>query len=162
MYIDERINGFQFVFEYEGDEIRSVKIDYLSDGTKIATEDISSVKQVEEIREQLTEKIIINLKGLDALKERKEESEGIFILKVANMFRIDILQEQDDMLDIEVTFITSGKVMTSSVIPKVKKSKLEKLKNILRDNTKYNLTCTQQCLAISYLDMLALLKINKQ
>ena len=39
---------------------------------------------------------------------------------------------------------------------------VEKLKNILRDNTKYNLTCTQQCLAISYLDMLALLKINKQ
>ena len=91
MYIDERINGFQFVFEYEGDEIRSVKIDYLSDGTKIATEDISSVKQVEEIREQLTEKIIINLKGLDALKERKEDSEGIFILKVANMFRFNVV-----------------------------------------------------------------------
>ena len=79
MYIDERINGFQFVFEYEGDEIRSVKIDYLSDGTKIATEDISSVKQVEEIREQLTEKIIINLKGLDALKEKKIQKEFLFL-----------------------------------------------------------------------------------
>ena len=55
-----------------------------------------------------------------------------------------------------------NKVMTSSVITKVKRSKIEKIKNILRDNTMYNLTCTQQCLAISYLDMLVLVKLNKQ
>lgn len=78
------------------------------------------------------------------------------------MFKLDILKEEEDMLDIEITFISSGKVMVSSIIPKVKRSKLKEIENLLKDNTRYNLTCTQQCRAISYLDMLALIELNKK
>ena len=167
MYTDERITCFQFFIEYEGEDeekIRNLKVDYWSDEEILNTENFGEVtsKELKILQKQLTEMVMTNLDIFDNWTKIKKLSKRNYVLGVANMFKIDILKEKDDMLDIEITFITSGKVMTSSVITKVKKSKIEKIKNILRDNTMYNLTCTQQCLAISYLDMLVLVKLNKQ
>ena len=53
---------------------------------------------------------------------------------------------QDEKTPIRVT----GKILTNK--------ELEEIREILSDNMLYNLTCTRQCQAVTYLDLLAVIE----
>lgn len=170
MYTDVngRITGFEFKFEEviqnkNNEEVkRKMSIDYFENGNKLLTEIIGCCitdELLEKIQERLLEAVMINQNVYDTWTEAKKFTNRNRILGVANMFRVDVLnQNSDEMLDINVIFIKSGYRISESTFTNVPKEKLEEIREILSDNMLYNLTCTRQCQAVTYLDLLAVIE----
>ena len=141
---------------------RKMSIDYFENGNKLLTEIIGCCitdELLEKIQERLLEAVMINQNVYDTWTEAKKFTNRNRILGVANMFRVDVLnQNSDEMLDINVIFIKSGYRISESTFTNVPKEKLEEIREILSDNMLYNLTCTRQCQAVTYLDLLAVIE----
>ena len=167
MYADvnERITGFEFNFDnseqIERRDEFPLQIDYFENGKKIFSEYLGTVTNVElrRIQERLLESVMVNQDIYDSWEEAKKFTNRNRILGVANMFRMDVINgNSDKTCDIKIAFIKSGYRITTSTITNISKEKLEEIKELLVDNMKFNLTCTQQCNAVTYLDILAVIE----
>ena len=131
MYTDVngRITGFEFKFEEviqnkNNEEVkRKMSIDYFENGNKLLTEIIGCCitdELLEKIQERLLEAVMINQNVYDTWTEAKKFTNRNRILGVANMFRVDVLnQNSDEMLDINVIFIKSGYRISESTFTNV-------------------------------------------
>lgn len=165
MYTDanNRITGYQFFFEKEKNEnipeeeckLKSLRVDYLADGEFIISEDIGAVdkRTVEKIQQKLNEDIMVNLNVFDNWTENKKNSNRSKTLGLFNMYKIEVL----DKNNVGITFIKSGYKAGETVISGVTEEKMEKIKNILSETTKHNLTCTRQCDSVTWLEVLAII-----
>lgn len=166
MYTDvnKMVTGYQFFFEKEEDEnileeerkIKNLRVDYLVDGEFVYYENFGVVdaETVEKIQQKLNEAIMINLNVFDSWTEAQKNLKRNKILGVANMFRIDVLDNKEE---INVTFIRSGYKIATSTIKNVSEERMKEIKRIFSENMEYNLTCTQQCQAVTWLDLLAII-----
>ena len=156
----ERITGFQIVKNSE-----SVKIDYLEKGKCITTSEFCKVDEesLKAVQRNLISSIIMNLGLAKKLVESRKISMRNTALEITNMFRINIIKNNiNGTKDIEVVFIKNGYRETSSIFKEVTAKQIDEMRNVLVDNTEWNLTCTRQCEAIHYLDMLAVLEQIKE
>lgn len=166
MYTDvnKMVTGYQFFFEREEDEnilekerkIKNLRVDYLVDGEFVYYENFGVVdaETVEKIQQKLNEAIMINLNVFDSWTEAQKNLKRNKLLGVANMFRIDVLDNKEE---INVTFIRSGYKIATSTIKNVSEERMKEIKRIFSENMEYNLTCTQQCQAVTWLDLLAII-----
>lgn len=156
----ERITGFQIVKRNDD----SVRIDYLEKGRCITTEELAMVdnKSLESIQKNLMSNIIMNLGLAKSWTESKKITMRNTALWVTNMFRINIINSTKMAKDIEVIFIKNGYLETSAIFNEVTDKQIDRIREILVDNTEWNLTCRHQCEAISYLDMLVILEQIKE
>lgn len=166
MYTDvnKMVTGYQFFFEKEDDEnileeerkIKNLRVDYLVDGEFVYYENFGVVdaETVEKIQQKLNEAIMINLNVFDSWTEAQKNLKRNKLLGVANMFRIDVLDNKEE---INVTFIRSGYKIATSTIKNASEERMKEIKRIFSENMEYNLTCTQQCQAVTWLDLLAII-----
>ena len=166
MYTDvnKMVTGYQFFFEKEENEnipeearnIKNLRVDYLVDGEFVYYENFGVVdaETVEKIQQKLNEAIMINLNVFDSWTEAQKNLKRNKLLGVANMFRIDVLDNKEE---INVTFIRSGYKIATSTIKNVSEERMKEIKRIFSENMEYNLTCTQQCQAVTWLDLLAII-----
>ncbi len=166
MYTDVNpmVTGYQFFFENEENEnileeerkIKNLRVDYLSDGEFVYYEEFEAIdeKTVEKIQQKLNKAIMINLNVFDSWTEAQKNLKRNKLLGVANMFRIDVLDNKEE---INVTFIRSGYKIANSIVKNVSAERMKKIKRIFSENMEYNLTCTQQCQAVTWLDLLAII-----
>ena len=162
--VERSITGFKFnpiLKKVRGKEqLVGLKVEYLEDGELIAREIFQHIDEVqlERLKLQLLELCIINL-GLEKnWTESKKISKRNRVLGVANMFKIETLKEQKDgKKDIRVQFFTNGSFLAESDFKEVTESKLDKIRQLLSDNTAYNLTVQRQCNAVTWLDLIAVI-----
>ena len=166
MYTDVNpmVTGYQFFFEREENidipeeerKIKNLRVDYLVDGKFVYYENFGVVdaETVEKIQQKLNEAIMINLNVFDSWTEAQKNLKRNKLLGVANMFRIDVLDNKEE---INVTFIRSGYKIANSIVKDVSAERLQKIKRKISENMVYNLTCTQQCQAVTWLDLLAII-----
>lgn len=146
------MTGFEFHLEFEkirGEEVlKRLTVDFLEKGRLISTEVFESIneKQFERLQTQLLDSIIINLNLEENWTKAKELSMRNKVLGVVNMFRIDILQENEDgTVDIRIGFIRSGYRAADSIFKNVSIPNLKDIEWMLLDNTSFNLRCDSQC-----------------
>ena len=137
MYTDvnKMVTGYQFFFEKEEDEnileeerkIKNLRVDYLVDGEFVYYENLGVVdaETVEKIQQKLNEAIMINLNVFDSWTEAQKNLKRNKLLGVANMFRIDVLDNKEE---INVTFIRSGYKIATSTIKNVSEERMKEKK----------------------------------
>lgn len=148
------------------DVLKSLTVDFFEKGRLIFTEFFSGIneEQLERLQRQLLDLVIINLNLEENWTKAKERSMRTKVIGVVNMFRIDILKENEDgTLDIRVGFIRSGYHVTDSIFKYVSTKDIEEIEWTLSDNTAFNLRCDRQCNAVTYIDLIAVIdqKLSK-
>ncbi len=162
--IDTLIDGFElhpyFLKIRDKQILKRLKIDFLRKGEVLATEsyDNITIKELERLQKQLLDSIIMNLNIEDSWTKAKQMSVTTRTLGVVNMYKIELLGENEDKTrNIKICFIKSGYRTAESVFHGVSKEKYESIISILSNNSAFNLTCTKQCNAVHYLDLLAIM-----
>lgn len=162
--LEKRITGFylrpKFKRMLNGEEVEEgVELELLEDGYVISTK--SRKGRVEDLRGlqyYYLEAVIKNLGLENNWTESKDTTDRSEVLGVVNMFKIDILEKYGNGLqDIKITFLKSGYFFAESTFEAISNEALEKSRTILIDNTVYNLGCKEQCRAITFIDMLAVI-----
>ena len=161
--INNMITGYQFFFEKEEKEnipeeewkIKNLRVDYLADGEFVISEDFGAVDKqtVEKIQQKLNEGIMVNLNVFDNWTENKKISNRNKTLGIFNMYKMEVLEKNN----VRITFIKSGYKTGETVITGVTEEKKERIKELLSETSKHNLTCTRQCDAVTWLDVLAII-----
>lgn len=164
--IDKYIDGFELfpLYEENDDEkvLKALRVSYLEKGRELVKELIEGVDevQVERIQNYLLERVIVNLNLVDHVMETEKLSRKRKTIGVANMFRIDVTNQEenkDGPFDITVVFIKNGFWFTETNFKAVPKEVVEEIREFLSDSMKYNLTCDTQCRALSILDIIAVM-----
>ena len=162
--VEKSITGFKFdpiLNKVRGKELlKGLKVEYLEDGKVIAREIFQNIDEIqkERLSQQLLEQSIMNLCLRKNWTESKKLSKKNKVLGVVNMFKIDILKEHENgKKDIRVEFLKSGSYFSESDFKFLSDSDIEKIRNILSDNTAYNLTVDKQCNAVTWLDLIAVI-----
>lgn len=161
---DNRITGFELHPEFEnvkGKEVlKKLQVDFLEKGRLVFTENFYSIneEQLKRLQQQLLNLVIMNLEVEENWTRAKALSKRARVLGVVNMFRIDILkQNENGTMDIKITFIRSGYYAAESTFKNVSKSDLDYIEPMISDNMAYNLRCDSQCNAVTYIDLIAII-----
>lgn len=160
--IDSNITGFLLLPEYESmrngtKKLRKLNFELLKDGDILLTGSYNEIneEQLKRFQTQLLKMCMFNLDIAENFEQIERQAELKRNLDIVNMFKINVL-EGDNMV-VEITFIKSGYFATKASFWNVSKAKIKEIREILKNNLPYNMTCSKQCEAVSYLDLLAII-----
>ena len=163
--VANRITGFKFLLKNqnreEDDDFISLKVELLEEGELISTERLDEISKEEfaRLQSQLLDAVAVNLDVGDNWTLSKECSKRSRVLGVVNMFKIDILEENEDgTKKILVEFIKNGYYAAESVFNNVTDKKIREIRKMIAENMAYNFKCQKQCNAVTYLDLIVVIE----
>lgn len=139
---------------------KGVRIELLKDGEVVKAGKYADIqeKDLEALQKHLLAVSIFNLKVKKDLVDAMISSRKSKEINVVNMFKIETIKNNDDgTKDIRVIFLRNGYFFMQSTFVSVSEEKIEKIRDILADNTKHNLGCDTQCRAVTTLDLIAVI-----
>lgn len=161
--IDSKVTGFEFHPHYRkerGKEVlKSLELDLLSNGNIITSESYDNIteNQIGRMQTQLLKLVLSNLNVDEHSINSQEVTLRSQILGVVNMYRLDIIREEASTVDINIRFISSGYRKADTILKSIPKSELTGIRKFLTDNTAFNFKCKQQCNAVTYIDLVAII-----
>ena len=151
---EKLITGFKFVPIYKEYRNRKrlgmLKIEYFNKGNLIGKDHYfeANEEEAEKIRSNLIKAVQKNLK----LEENK------ICTDVVNMFQIINLKTNNELHDIRIEFIMSGKFFSDTCFYSLTTEQVERIRDLISGNTEYNLTVENQCSAVTWIDLVNVCK----